>query len=53
VLEFVDGTESDLFEFSDEGFLEETLTFPQFLGNVKSRKSRAFLTYFSTKTQTN
>jgi len=43
VLEFVNGTESDLLEFLNESLLEETLTLPQLLGNVEAGESRAFL----------
>lgn len=44
VLEFVDGTESDLLEFGNESLPEETLTLPEFSGNVESRKGGTFLT---------
>lgn len=44
VLELVDGTESDLLEFLNEGLLEKTLALPKLLGNVKTGESRAFLT---------
>jgi len=45
VLEFVNGTESDLLEFLDESLLEETLTLPKLLGNIETGESRAFLSY--------
>lgn len=45
MLEFVDGTESDLLELLNESLLEETLTLPKLLGNIETRESRAFLSY--------
>ena len=49
MLEFVNGTESDLLEFLNESLLEETLTLPKLLGNVETGESRAFLSYESGK----